>query len=178
MRISSSSMALKTNLFGAGVTAALAAGVALGDDPGSRALLERAQRADAFALSVQQSLESARAGSLGPRERLELEALQLDQRQRQDALFYRQQIQTYAPQSGSLRRAEAMRAEQDRQEQLSRFRFDAASALRSDPRARTSDSATPGLVIAPMPRAPADAALVAAVSSANPVHPEPLEVGS
>lgn len=174
MRYSSSGMALRTILSGAGVAAALAAGVALGDDPISRALLERAQRADAFTLRVQQSLESAHAGSLGPRERLVLEALQLDQRQRQDALFYRQQIQTYAPQSGSLRRAETMRAEQDRREQLSRFRFDAASALRSDPRARAPASATPRLATAPIPRAPADAALVAAMSSANPVQPEAL----
>jgi hypothetical protein len=166
-------MAHGTILLGLGVAAALAAGVARGDDPTARLLLERAQRADAFTLGVQQSIESARAGNLAPRERLELDARQRDQRQAQDALFYRQRMQTYTPASGTERRAEAMRAEQDRQEQLSRFRFEAASPPGS-PSLAPRPPLAPTIVTAPIPRAPADPARVAAMPGATPVAAEPL----
>lgn len=162
-----------TILFVMGVAAALAAGIALGDDPASQLLLERAQRADAFTLGVQQSMENAHAGKLGARERLELETRQRDQRQKQDALFYQQQIQTTVPASEIERRAEAMRAEQDRQDQLSRFRFDAATSVKRKPPAPAGVVA-PTIVTAPIPRAPASPAVVAAMPGARPLPPEPL----
>ena len=117
-------MSHRTVIRGLGIAAALAAGAALGDDSTSRLLLERAQRADAFTLGVQQSMDSARAGTLGPRERLELDTRQRDQRRQQDALFYRQQILTHTPATDIQRRTETMRGEQERQEQLSRYRFE------------------------------------------------------
>jgi len=165
-------MTHRTILLGLGVAAMLAAGAAGGDDPTSRLLLERAQRESAFTLSVQQSLENARAGTLGPRERLELDARQRDQREAQDALFDRQRIQTYSPAIGIQRRAEAMRAAQERQEQLSRFRFEAAST----PTRRSSLPApapriAPAIVTAPIPRAPAGPA---AMPGGEPARPEAL----
>jgi hypothetical protein len=173
MRDGSSGMALRTILLGLGLAAALFAGVALGDDPTSRALLERQQQSDAFARQLQQSLESARAGNLGPGERLELDARQLDQRQRQDELFYRQQVQTNSPDTGALRDAEAMRADQERQQQLSRFRSE--PALGGEPPALApAPLVDPTLVTAPISRAPADPALVAALPGANPARPAPL----
>ena len=161
MRDGGFGIAPRTILLGLGLAAALVAGVALGDDLTSRALLERQQQSDAFARQLQQSLESARAGNFGPRERLELDARQLDQRQRQDELFYRQQVQTNSPDTGALRDAEAMRADQERQQQLSRFRSDAAPTLGGEP---------PALAPAPL----IDPALVAASPGANPARPEPL----
>ncbi len=166
-------MTRRTILLGLGTATALAAGVAFADDATERLLLERAQRADAFTLGVQQSMESGRAGSLAPHERLELDARQREQRQAQDALFYRQRIQTYAPASGSERRAEAMRAAQDRQEQLSRFRFEAASPPDGESAAPLSPLA-PTIVTAPIPRAPADPARVEAMPGAQAVAPEAL----
>jgi len=167
-RESTSAMAHSTILRGLGIAAALAAGSALGDDQISRALLERAQRADAFTLRVQQSLESARAGNLGPRERLEFDARQRDQRERQDELFYRQQTQTYVPQSGVQRRAEAMRAEQERQEQLSRFRFDGASPVGSKPPTLAPAAVTARVVTVPLPRAPAGPVTMPGTEPAQP----------
>jgi len=155
-----------------GAAAALAAGAALGDDPTSRLLLERAQREDAFTLGVQQSLQNARAGNLGPRERLELDTRQRDQREAQDALFDRQSIRTYAPATGIQRRTETMRAAQERQEQLSRFRFDAASPPASKPAAPApAPIVSPTIVTSPVPRAPAGPA---ALPSVAPAHPEAL----
>jgi hypothetical protein len=165
-------MAHRTILFGLGVAAAFAAGAALGDDPTSRLLLERAQREDAFTLGVQHSMENARAGNLGPRERLELDTRQRDQREAQDALFDRQSIQTDAPATGNQRRSEAMRAEQERQEQLSRFRFEAASPPTSRPAwPARAPILSPTIVTAPVPRAPADPA---AMPSVAPDRPEAL----
>lgn len=172
----SSGMRVWMILYGLGIATALAARAASADDATARLLLERAQRADAFTLGVQQSMESARAGSnRHPRERLELDARQRDQRQAQDTLFYRQSIQTYTPASGAERRAEAMRAEQDRQEQLSRFRFEAASPPGSASPTRTPQPPlAPTIVTAPIPRAPADPALVEAMPGARAVSPAPL----
>ena len=168
-------MGYKIISFGLGVAAALVAGAAFGDDPTSRALLERQQQSDAFALQLQQSVERSEAGNVGPLERLELDARQRDQRQRQDELFYRQQIQTNSPDTGVLRRAEAMRADQERQQQLSRFRSGAASAFRGERSALApAPLVNPALVTAPIPRAPADLALAAASPGANPARPEPL----
>lgn len=159
-------MAYRTILFGLGVAAGLGAGTAFGDDPTSRLLLERAQREDAFTLGVQQSMENARAGNLGPRGRLELDSRQRDQREAQDALFYRQSIQTYAPATGIQRRSEAMRAAQERQEQLSRFRFDAASPPARRPAAPTP-IVSPTIVTSPVPRAPADPAAMPGLAPAR-----------
>ncbi|MDX1376900.1 MAG: hypothetical protein R3357_15140 [Burkholderiales bacterium] len=147
-------MSRKTPLLGPGIAVALAAGAALGDDdPTSRLLLERAQREDAFTLGVQQSMENARAGTLGRGERQAPEARQRDQRRQQDTLFYRQQMQRHAPASDIERRAEAMRAEQAREEQLSRFRFESRSTPAGEPYAPPPVIA-PTIETAPIPRAP------------------------
>jgi hypothetical protein len=159
-------MARTASTLGVGVAAVLAAGIAFGDDLASRALLERQQQSDAFALQLQQSLQSSRAGNLGPRERLELDALQRGERQRQDELLYRQQVETNSPSSDALRRAETMRAEQDRQQQLSQFRSDAASALGGQPAARRrAPFVDPNVVTAPIPRSGVDAGTASATSA-------------
>jgi hypothetical protein len=140
-------------LVGLGITAALVAGAARADDLASRALRERQQQSDAFSLQLQQSIQSFRAGNLAPQQRLELEALQRDQRLRQDELFYRQQVQTNSPNTGALRRAEAMRAEQERQQQLSRFRSDAAQAAEGEHAVQQpAPLVDPTVVTAPVPR--------------------------
>ncbi len=112
---------------------ALSASSAGADDLAARALRERQQQSDAFSLQLQQSIQSFRAGNLAPQPRLELDAVQRDQRLRQDELFYRQGVQTNSPNPGALRRAEAMRAGEERQQQLSRFRSDAAQAAAGAP---------------------------------------------
>jgi hypothetical protein len=145
-------MSHRTLLRGLGIAAALAAGAALGDDSTSRLLLERAQRADAYTLREQHAMDSARAGTLGPRERLELDARQRDQRRQQDALFYRQQIGTHTPATDIQRRTETMRGEQERQEQLSRFRFESGSTPAGTPPAPAPGIA-PTIEAAPIPRA-------------------------
>ena len=132
---------------------ALFAAAAYGDDLASRALLQRQQQSDAFALQLQQSLQSARSGSLTPQQRLEFDALQRDQRFRQDDGFYRQQIQRnapVAPGNEALRRAEALRFEQDRQQQLSRFRADGETP--APPAARSTPLVEPGVATAPVTR--------------------------
>jgi len=141
-------------LLGLGIAAALVAGAARADDLASRALRERQQQSDAFSLQLQQSIQSFRAGNLAPRERLELDALQRDQRLRQDELFYRQQVETNSPTTGgALRRAEAMRAEQERQQQLSRFRSDAAQAAEGERVVQQPvPLVDPTVVTAPVPR--------------------------
>jgi len=155
------------------VVAALAPGAALGDDPISRALLERAQREDAFSLGVQQSMERAHAGTLGARERLELDARQRDQRQQQDALFYQQQMRSYTPVSPPFRHAETMRDKQEREDQLSRFRFDSTTApTKTLP--VPAPVVSPTIGTAPIPRAPADPAVVASMRGAQPAQPGPL----
>jgi hypothetical protein len=105
----------------------VAAGFAHAQDPAARALLLRQQQSDDFALQLQQSIQSHRAGPMTPRERLDFDALQRGQRMQQNELNYRQQIQQAqpgAPGDSALRRAELLRFEQDRQNQLSRFRWE------------------------------------------------------
>jgi hypothetical protein len=114
-----------------GAALALGAGAAAGDDPTSRALLQRQQQSDEFSLRLQQSIQTHRSGSLTPQQRLELEALQRDQRLRQSDTFYRQRIEqgqprSNGPENAALRRAEALRMEQDRQRELTRFREETA----------------------------------------------------
>jgi hypothetical protein len=159
-------MARKVITLGLAIAAILAAGIAFGDDLASRAVREREQQSDAFALQLQQSLQNPATGTLGPRERLELDAIQRGQRQRQDELFYRQQVETNSPESDALRRAETMRAEQERQQQLSQFRSDAASALGGQPAARRRvPFVDPTVVTAPIPRSAVDAGTASATSA-------------
>jgi hypothetical protein len=104
------------------------------DDAASRAQLLRQQQSDAFALQLQQSLQSFRAGTIAPERRLELESLQRDQRLRQSESFYRQKVQQQAqpsapPPADMYRRAEQMRVEQERAADLDRARADAAGVL-------------------------------------------------
>jgi len=141
----------KQILIGLGIAALASAAGA--DDLASRAVRERQQQSDAFSLQLQQSIQSFRAGNLPPQQRLELDALQRDQRLRQDELFYRQQVETNSPNPGALRRADAMRAEQERQQQLSRFRSDAAPAAEREPAAQQpARFVDPTIVTAPVPR--------------------------
>ena len=133
--------------------AAVAATAARGDDLASRALLERQQQSDAFSLQLRQSIQSFRAGNLAPQQRLELEALQRDQRLRQSDLHYRQQVQHLQPAppgNEALRRAEALRFEQAGQQQLSRFRGQAAPP--AGVAARLAPLVEPTVVVAPIPR--------------------------
>ena len=138
-----------------GLGIAALASAAGADDLASRALRERQQQPDAFSLQLHQSIQSFHAGNLAPQQRLELEALQRNQRLRQDELFYRQQVETNSPSPGALRRAEAMRAEQERQQQLSRFRSDAAQAAEGERAVQQSAPLVdPTVVTAPVPRGP------------------------
>ncbi len=109
----------------AAILCALSFNAARGDDVAARALLQRQQQSDAFSLQLQQSLQNSRAGSLSPQQRLDFEALQRDQRLRQNELFYRQdlqqrQTQQTTPPDSARRRAETMRFEQERQTELDR----------------------------------------------------------
>jgi hypothetical protein len=155
------------------VGALCAAGAALGDDPLSRAQLERRQREDAFTLGVQQSMERGRAAALGAHGQGALDARQRDQRQQQDSLFYQQQMQTYTPVSPPFRHAETMRAEQAREDQLSRFRFESTTAPKATPSA-PAPVVSPTIGTAPIPRAPADPESVAAMRDARPAQSAPL----
>jgi hypothetical protein len=126
-----------------GAALALGAGSAAGEDPTSRALLQRQQQSDAFSLQLQQSIQTHRSGSLTPQQRLELETLQRDQRLLQSDTFYRQMIEqgqprSNGPENAALRRAEALRMEQDRQRELTRFREETARQVE---RSRTSPPA-------------------------------------
>jgi hypothetical protein len=102
-------------------------------DAAAQAQLLRQQQSDAFALQLQQSLQSFRAGPLAPERRLELESLQRDQRLGQSDTFYRQQVQQAqpraAPAADAYRRAELMRFEQERALELDRAREAAAMAV-------------------------------------------------
>ena len=130
------------------------AGAALAQDPAARALLQRQQQSDDFALQLQQSIQSFRAGPMTPQQRLDFDALQRGQRMQQNELNYRQEIQRAqpgAPGTDALRRAELMRFEQERQNQLSRFRSE------GEPPApvvsRQPPLVEPGVATAPVPRA-------------------------
>jgi len=136
-----------------GLTLAALTGTVGANDLAARAVRERQQQSDAFSLQLQQSIQTFRAGNLAPQQRLELDALQRDQRLRQDELFYRQQVETNSPNPGALRRAETMRAEQERQQQLSGFRSEAALAAEREPAAQQPMRLVdPTVVTAPVPR--------------------------
>ena len=126
--------------------------VAHADDPTARALLQRQQQSDNFSLQLQQSIQSFRAGPMTPQQRLDFDALQRGQRMQQDELNYRQQIQQGQPTAGSdaLRRAEMMRFEQERQNQLSRFRSEGEPPASAPTRA--PGLVEPGVATAPVPR--------------------------
>jgi hypothetical protein len=133
---------------------AATAGIAHAQDPAARALLLRQQQSDDFALQLQQSIQSHRAGPMSPQQQLDFDALQRGQRMQQNELNYRQQIQQAqpgAPGDSALRRAELLRFEQDRQNQLSRFRWDGEPpAAPADTRVRPL--VEPGVATAPVPR--------------------------
>jgi hypothetical protein len=136
-----------------GLSLAAFAAAAGADDLAARALRERQAQSDAFSLQLQQSIQSFRAGNLPPQQRMELESLQRDQRLRQDELFYRQQVEQNSPNPPVFRRAETMRHEQDRQQQLSGFRSEAAVAPEGAPAVQpTPRLVDPTAVTAPVPR--------------------------
>jgi hypothetical protein len=130
-----------------------AAATANAQDPTARALLQRQQQSDDFALQLQQSIQSFRAGPMTPQQRLDFDAMQRGQRMQQNELNYRQQVQQAqpgAPGNDALRRAEMMRFEQDRQNQLSRFRWEGEPpAPVATPRLPLVE---PGVATAPVPR--------------------------
>jgi hypothetical protein len=130
-----------------------AAATANAQDPTARALLQRQQQSDDFALQLQQSIQSFRAGPMTPQQRLDFEALQRGQRMQQNELNYRQQIQQAQPGTpgdDALRRAEMMRFEQDRQNQLSRFRWEGEPS--APPPTPKVPLVEPGVATAPVPR--------------------------
>jgi hypothetical protein len=136
------------------LTAAAGIAHAQNQSPAASALLQRQQQSDDFALQLQQSIQSFRAGPMTPQQRLDFDALQRGQRLQQNELNYRQQVQQAqpgAPGDDALRRAEMMRFEQDRQNQLSRFRWEGDQpAAAATPRVPLVE---PGVVTAPVPRA-------------------------
>lgn len=132
---------------------------AFAGDAAAQAQLLRQQQSDAFALQLQQSLQSFRAGPLAPERRLELESLQRDQRLRQSDSFYRQQVQQAqplpgpAPADAAYRRAELMRFEQERALELDRARAEAAAAVdRSRPPPQPAPNPEPAVVWEPVLR--------------------------
>jgi hypothetical protein len=136
-----------------GLTLAAIASAAAANDLAARAVRERQAQSDAFSLQLQQSIQSFRAGNLPPQQRIELESRHRDQRLRQDELFYRQQIEHNSPNPPVYRRADALRHEQDRQQQLSGFRSEAAPAAEGGPAAQAPlRLVEPTAVTAPVPR--------------------------
>jgi hypothetical protein len=130
-------------------------GAAAATDPAAQAQLLRQQQSDAFALQLQQSLQSFRAGPLAPQQRLELESTLRDQRLRQADSFYRQQVQQSQPAvpAPGQRSAELMRFEQERALELDRARAEAANAVvRSRPPPRPEPNPEPGAVWGPVLR--------------------------
>jgi len=130
---------------------------ALAGDAAAQAQLIRQQQSDAFALQLQQSVQSFRAGPLAPERRLELESLQRDQRLRQSDSFYRQQVQQAqplaTPAEGVYRRAELMRFEQERALEHDRAREEAANAVdRSRLPPRPAPNPEPAVVWGPVLR--------------------------
>ncbi len=132
---------------------AFASTLACADDPAARALLLRQQQSDAFSLQLQQSIQSFRAGPMTPQQRLDFDALQRGQQFQQRDLEYRQQIQQAqpsAPNTDALRRAELLRFEQERQNQLSRFRWEGEPPAR--PMETPPSVREPTVETAPVPR--------------------------
>jgi hypothetical protein len=144
--------------FGLTLLASVAlAGPAAADDAAARAQLFQQQRSDAFALQLQQSVESFRAGALAPAERLELESLHRDQRLRQSETFYRQQVQqsqsAAAPAGPGALDAERARFEQHNATELSRAAQESATqAERSRPAPQPEPNAEPRVIWAPVLR--------------------------
>ena len=138
------------------VSLLIVARLAVAGDAAAQAQLLREQQSDAFALQLQQSLQSFRAGPLAPERQLELETLQRDQRLRQSDSFYRQQVQQAQPVPGPqdvYRRAESMRFEQERTVDLDRARDEAANAVeRSRPPSRPAPNPEPAAVWGPVLR--------------------------
>jgi hypothetical protein len=132
--------------------------LALADDAAARAQLVRQQQSDAFALQLQQSIQSFRAGPVAPEHRLELESLQRDQRLRQSESFYRQEVQQQAqpaaaPPADMYRRADQMRFAQERAVDLDRARADAAGVLdRSRPPRKPEPNPEPAVSWGPVLR--------------------------
>lgn len=124
-------------------------------DTAAQAQLLRQQQSDAFALQLQQSVQSFRAGPMTPERRLEFDSLQRDQRLRQSDSFYRQQVQQQAqpvapPPADMYRRADLMRFEQERSMDLDRAATDTANAVdRSRPPPRPAPNPEPAVVWGP-----------------------------
>jgi hypothetical protein len=130
---------------------------AFAGDAAAQAQLLRQQQSDAFALQLQQSLQSFRAGPLAPERRLELESLQRDQRLGQSDTFYRQQVQQAqplaTPAEGAYRQAELMRLEQERALELDRARAEADHTVaRGRPPPRPAPNPEPAVVWEPVLR--------------------------
>ena len=129
--------------------------LAFADDAAAQAQLLRQQQSDAFALQLQQSIQSFRAGPLAPERRLELESLQRDQRLRQSDSFYRQQMQQQAqpdatPPADMYRRADLLRFEQERRQDLDRAAAEAANAVEgSRPPPKPAPNPEPAVVWGP-----------------------------
>jgi hypothetical protein len=136
------------------VSLLLIARLAFAADAAAQAQLIRQQQSDAFALQLQQSLQSFRAGPLAPERRLELESLQRDQRLRQADSFYREQVQPLpTPADAAYRRAEVMRFEQERASDLDRARAETANAVEgSRPPPRPAPNPEPAVVWGPVLR--------------------------
>lgn len=144
--------------FGLTLLASVAfAGPALADDAAARMQLLQQQRSDAFALQLQQSVESFRAAALPPAERLELESLHRDQRLRQSENFYRQQVQqshsAAAPAGPSALDAERARLQHHNAAELSRAAQESANQVeRGRPAPQPEPSAEPRVIWAPVLR--------------------------
>jgi hypothetical protein len=128
--------------------------LACADDAAAQAQLLRQQQSDAFALQLQQSIQSFRAGALAPERRLELDSLQRDQRLRQSDSFYRQQVQQAQPDTTPTadiyRRADLLRFEQERRQDLDRAAAEAANAVEgSRPPPKPAPNPEPAVVWGP-----------------------------
>jgi hypothetical protein len=136
----------------------VASRLAFADDAAAQAQLIRQQQSDAFALQLQQSIQSFRAGAIAPERRLELESLQRDQRLRQSDSFYRQQVQQQAqpaapPPADMYRRADRMRFEQESAADVDRARAEAADAVdRSRPPPQPAPNPEPAVTWGPVLR--------------------------
>jgi hypothetical protein len=127
---------------------------AFADDPSASARLIRQQQSEAFSLQLQQSIQSFRAGSLPPAQRLELESLHRDQRLHQSDSFYRQQVQqSQTPPAPGAGEAALMRAGQENAAEVSRAGADAATTVeRNRPQPKPAPNPEPAVIWAPVLR--------------------------